>query len=247
MKTLPDGSVDVYGFYTGGKPEWENVPVIRGEKVGEKYVADIGNGIGLTWTPTESGDDVLEIPALEGAPQLPSVWVYPPTARSDTVLANPAHPPEFQDAIIWFPDSGIEPIYIVLSARYDSGGVTGRGQPVTSIWLSGAGAGEGSPIPSQIADALRGRIFNDFDDFRKAFWLEVSRDAGLLGQFCSDNQRKIAEGKAPIAIETEHVGERMRFEIHHVVYIKNGGDVYNVDNLAVMTPKLHVQTHKENK
>lgn len=69
----------------------------------------------------------------------------------------------------------------------------------------------------------------------------------LLGQFCSDNQRKIAEGKAPIAIETEHVGERMRFEIHHVVYIKNGGDVYNVDNLAVMTPKLHVQTHKENK
>ncbi|MCY0110106.1 S-type pyocin domain-containing protein [Pseudomonas monsensis] len=117
VKTLPDGSVDVYGFYTGGKPEWENVPVIRGEKVGEKYVADIGNGIGLTWTPTESGDGVLGIPALEGAPQLPSAWVYPPTARSDSVLANPAHPPEFQDAIIWFPDSGIEPLYIVLSTQ----------------------------------------------------------------------------------------------------------------------------------
>lgn len=126
VKTLPNGSVDVYGFYTGGKPEWENVAVIRGEKVGEKYVADIGNGIGLTWTPTENGDDVLGIPALEGAPQLPSVWVYPPTARSDTVLANPAHPPEFQDAIIWFPDSGIEPIYIVLSTQLEKNKEKGK-------------------------------------------------------------------------------------------------------------------------
>ena len=126
VKTLPDGSVDVYGFYTGGKPEWENVPVIRGEKIGEKYVADIGNGIGLTWTPTESGDGVLGIPALEGAPQLPSAWVYPPTARSDTVLANLAHPPEFQDAIIWFPDSGIEPIYIVFSTQLEKNKEKGK-------------------------------------------------------------------------------------------------------------------------
>ena len=29
VKTLPDGSVDAYGFYTGGKTDWENVPVIK--------------------------------------------------------------------------------------------------------------------------------------------------------------------------------------------------------------------------
>jgi hypothetical protein len=126
VKTLPDGSVNAYGFYTGGKAEWENVPVIKGEKVGETYVADIGNGIGLTWTPAASPDGVLGIPALEGAPQLPPVWVYPPTAQSDTVLANPAHPPEFQDAIIWFPDSGIEPIYIVLSTQLEKNKEKGK-------------------------------------------------------------------------------------------------------------------------
>ncbi|ROM91176.1 pyocin [Pseudomonas brassicacearum] len=125
VKTLPDGSVNAYGFYTGGKKDWENVPVIKGEKVGEKFVADIGNGIGLTWTPAASPDGVLGIPALEGAPQLPPVWVYPPTAQSDTVLANPAHPPEFQDAIIWFPDSGIEPIYIVLSTQLEKNKAAG--------------------------------------------------------------------------------------------------------------------------
>jgi len=125
VKTLPDGSVNAYGFYTGGKSEWENVPVIEGKKDGDKYVADIGNGIGLTWTPAVSPDGVLGIPALEGAPQLPPVWVYPPTAQSDTVLANPAHPPEFQDAIIWFPDSGIEPIYIVLSTQFEKNKAAG--------------------------------------------------------------------------------------------------------------------------
>lgn len=125
VKTLPNGSVNAYGFYTGGKSDWENVPVIKGDKVGETYVADIGNGIGLTWTPAASGDGVLGIPALEGAPQLPPVWVYPPTAQSDTLLANPAHPPEFQDAIIWFPDSGIEPIYIVLSTQLEKNKAAG--------------------------------------------------------------------------------------------------------------------------
>jgi len=125
-KTLPDGSVNAYGFYTGGKREWENVPVIKAVKDGEKFVADLGNGIGLTWTPAASPDGVLGIPALEGAPRLPPVWVYPPTAQSDTVLANPAHPPEFQDAIIWFPDSGIEPIYIVLSTQLEKNKEKGK-------------------------------------------------------------------------------------------------------------------------
>ncbi|PMQ05830.1 hypothetical protein PseAD21_28795 [Pseudomonas sp. AD21] len=126
VKTLPDGSVNAYGFYTGGKKDWENVPVIRADKDGEKFVADIGNGIGLTWTPAANPDGVLGIPALEGAPQLPPVWVYPPTAQSDTLLANPAHPPEFQDAIIWFPDdAGLEPIYIVLSTQLEKNKIAG--------------------------------------------------------------------------------------------------------------------------
>jgi S-type Pyocin len=128
VKTLPDGSVSAYGFYTGGKKDWEFVPVIKAIQEGEKFVADIGNGIGLTWTPAANPDDVLGIPALEGAPQLPTVWVYPTTEQANKVLVNPEHPPEYQDAIIWFPaDAGLAPIYIVLSARYEPGGVTGGG------------------------------------------------------------------------------------------------------------------------
>ena len=119
VKTLPDGSVNAYGFYTGGKTDWENVPVIKGDKVGETYVADIGNGIGLTWTPAANPDGVLGIPALEGAPQLPPVWVYPPTEQANKILVNPVHPPDYQDAIITFPNADIQPIYISLSVSGD--------------------------------------------------------------------------------------------------------------------------------
>ncbi|SER96767.1 S-type Pyocin [Pseudomonas sp. NFACC02] len=115
VKTLPDGSVNAYGFYTGGKTDWENVPVIKAEKDGENYVADIGNGIGLTWTPAASPDGVMSIPALEGAPKLPPVWVYPTTEQANKMMVNPVHPPDYQDAIITFPNTGIQPIYISLS------------------------------------------------------------------------------------------------------------------------------------
>ncbi|PKA71380.1 S-type pyocin [Pseudomonas baetica] len=245
VKQLPDGSVNAYGFYTGGKTDWENVKVIKATPRGETFVADVGNGFEVIWTPAANPSDTLGIPALQGAPSLPSIWVYPPTEKSDQILVNPAHPPEYQDAIIWFPSTDIQPIYVMLSVRYDAGVVTGRGKPITGIWLEGASTGTGAPIPEQIADALRGRSFESFDDFRAAFWLEVSKDPVLNSQFIEDNQAKLARGRAPVAIRPEQVGERVKFEIHHIEYIKNGGEVYNVDNLAVMTPKLHIQVHKD--
>lgn len=119
VKTLPDGSVNAYGFYTGGKTGWENVPVIKSTKDGESFVADIGNGIGLTWTPAASPEGVLGIPALEGVPQLPPVWVYPPNEQANKILVNPVHPPNYQDAIITFPDADIQPFYISLNVPGD--------------------------------------------------------------------------------------------------------------------------------
>lgn len=115
VKQLPDGSVSAYGFYTGKNPEWEMVPVIKAQPRGNQYVADLGNGIGLTWTPAVNPGEVLGIPALEGAPQVPAVWVHPPGEQADRTLVNPVHPPEYQDAIIWFPATAIKPIYVVLS------------------------------------------------------------------------------------------------------------------------------------
>ncbi|WP_411389167.1 colicin E3/pyocin S6 family cytotoxin [Pseudomonas sp. MPB23] len=119
VKHLPDGSVNLYGFYTGRKTQWQRVPVIKAQARGEQLIANIGDGIEIIWTPAAAPNTVLGIPALEGASLKPGTWVYPPTEQADAILVNPVYPPDYQDAIIWFPNTGIQPIYISLSVMGD--------------------------------------------------------------------------------------------------------------------------------
>lgn len=118
VQQLTASAISAYGFYTGRKPEWENTQVIKASPRGAQFVADLGQGIELIWTPTADSNE-MGIPALEGAPQLPPVWVYPPTEQADKALINPVHPPDYQDAIIWFPASDTPAIYVSLSISAD--------------------------------------------------------------------------------------------------------------------------------
>ena len=80
--------------------------------------------------------------------------------------------------------------------------------------------------------------------FREAFWLEVAKDTELMGQFSSRNQKTIRAGRAPFTRLNDQAGKRNRFEIHHVEEIGNGGAVYDVENLRVVTPFRHIQVHR---
>ncbi|MFI8383263.1 S-type pyocin domain-containing protein [Pseudomonas sp. NPDC079086] len=242
VQQLSADTINAYGFYTGRKPEWETAQVIAATPRGEQFVADLGQGVEVIWTPAADPNE-LGIPALEGAPQLPAVWIYPPTEQSNMALVNPVHPPDYQDAIIWFPATDIPAIYVVLSVRNEPGVVTGQGQNVTGIWLAGAGKELGAPVPSQIADKLRGREFSRFDDFREAFWTEVAADPELSSQFSAANRRVMRGGSSPFVQETEAVGGRKVHELHHIERIVDGGAVYDVDNLRVTTPKNHINIH----
>lgn len=113
---------------------------------------------------------VLGIPALEGSPQLGGVYVFPVAEDAEKMYSHPAHPPDYQDAIIWFPSRPeFSPIYLSLNLRGAPGVATGIGEDVTGIWLAGASVGLGVPVPTRIADKLRDRGFSSFDMFRKAF------------------------------------------------------------------------------
>jgi hypothetical protein len=115
-----DGSLKGYGFYTGKNRDWEMVDVVQFTLRGSQQVADLGEGVELIWTPAVDGSDILGIPALEAAPQAPHIWVYPPTKAADSIIVNPIYPPEYKDFILVFPaDSGIRPVYIVLSQTGD--------------------------------------------------------------------------------------------------------------------------------
>ena len=115
-----DGSLKGYGFYTGKNRDWEMVDVVQFIARGDRFVADLGEGVELLWTRAVDGSDILGIPALEAALQAPHIWVYPPTKAADGILVNPVYPPEYKDFILVYPaDSGVRPAYVVLSRARD--------------------------------------------------------------------------------------------------------------------------------
>ncbi|UWE13589.1 RHS repeat-associated core domain-containing protein [Actinacidiphila bryophytorum] len=124
--------------------------------------------------------------------------------------------------------------------RNSPGAVTGgsRLADVSGQWLKGS-AGNAGRIPGQIARALQGREFKSFDDFREAFWEEVSKDPTLAPQFSPSNQTLMSQGKAPFVTDEQAVGGNKRYVLHHVTPIQHGGGVYDLDNLVVVTPQYH--------
>ena len=152
------------------------------------------------------------------------------------------------DYILEFPiESGIESIYMMATRggpRYEPGTATGKGQEVGENWLAGAAQSSGSPVPAQIADQLRGQEFRNFDKFREKFWRSVAADPKLSKQFSKADLKLLTNGAAPSTDEVDSVGRRDKYEIHHIEHIKNGGEVYNIDNLTVMPPSAHIKLHK---
>ncbi|WP_275072523.1 colicin-like bacteriocin tRNase domain-containing protein, partial [Proteus mirabilis] len=67
--------------------------------------------------------------------------------------------------------------------RNQPGKATGKGKKVSDKWLNDAGKENGVPIPDRIADKLRDQKFNNFDEFRRKLWEEVSKDPELSKNF----------------------------------------------------------------
>jgi hypothetical protein len=206
----------------------------------------------LTWTPNSApGKDII------GSTELPSeqngINIYPGARVTQLDGRADEHPSyddfDLDDYVLVFPtESGIDPIYIMLSRtgpRHEPGTASGVGRPTGENWLGDASTSGGSPIPSQIADALRGQDFRNFDKFRERFWKEVASDLMLRGQFKKVDLEQMTNGAAPYAEPLDSVGGREKIEIHHKQRITDGGAVYDLDNLSILTPKAHIELHKK--
>ncbi|WP_248161220.1 S-type pyocin domain-containing protein [Pseudomonas sp. W15Feb34] len=199
----------------------------------------------MIWTPIVApGDSSTTLPVDHPEPPVyAGATVTPVEGRIDSFPA--AAEAGFDDFITVFPvNSGLPPIYVFFrDRREDPGVVTGNGQSITGSWLGAASQGEGSPIPSQIADKLKGQEFKNFRAFREAFWKSIANDSELANQFNRQNLQRILNGKAPYTSELEHAGKSGKFELHHKIFISKGGDVFDIDNIYIVTPKLHKQIH----
>lgn len=57
----------------------------------------------------------------------------------------------------------------------------------------------------------------------------------------------VEKGYAPFVYPDSQVGGRKKLEIHHVDLIAQGGKVYDIDNLRILTPIEHIKLHSSEK
>jgi hypothetical protein len=201
----------------------------------------------LIWTPAvspESSSTVL--PADDSKwPEYSGAAISP---VSEQLGRFPTYDIEdFEDYILVFPaDSGLPPVYVMFnSPRYLPGVVSGFGGDIDPNWQASASNGLGSPVPSVIADALRGKNYAEFRNLKRAIWREMSKHPEITANMSESNIALIKSGLAPFAARQDRKGGRVKLEIHHVVPISQGGDVYGVDNLRLNTPANHDAIHRD--
>lgn len=208
-------------------------------------------GVG-TWTPlAPPGIEHLgpttspvtpSIPAVyPGAPVIPVLpqnETFPAVDEGQIGASIPGYPADME-----LPSSDV----LFLDRRDDPGVAMGVGESVSGVWLGDAARTDGAPIPEQVADQLRWMEFRNFHGFRRAFWKAVAMDVKLSQQFSAHNLNRMREGLAPYPTLADQSGGRKTFELHHDVEVSSGGEVYGMDNISVMTPRRHIQLHKERK
>ena len=108
--------------------------------------------------------------------------------------------------------------------------------------------GNSTPVPKQVADKLSGRSFSNFDEFRSTFWKEMANDPAVAQNFNPQNLALMRQGNAPIAPKSQYNGNNKRYELDHNIEIRDGGTIYNLDNIIIRTPKDHAdKTSKRGK
>ncbi|MCL6310363.1 S-type pyocin domain-containing protein [Pseudomonas syringae] len=213
-----------------------------------EFIRDGESTPALIWTPIARPADsstsspaappVLPVdPGNVVTPFVPELEAYPAIDRDDP-----------DDYILISPiDSGLPNSYLLFKdPRSIPGVASGFGEAVTATWLRGPTASQPAPIPSSVAEKLSGRPFASFTKLREAIWLEVSKDPELSRHLGELNLQELSNKRAPRAPLADRVGKRVKYEIHHKHRVSEGGSVYDLDNLIIMTPKDHIQTHRNN-
>ena len=64
-------------------------------------------------------------------------------------------------------------------------------------------------------------------------------DSQYVKDFDALDRILMKAGKAPKAPESQWIGKRAKYELHHMEPINQGGSVYDVSNIMITTPRFH--------
>ena len=102
-------------------------------------------------------------------------------------------------------------------------------------------------IPQEVAQQLVGKQFSSFDELKGEIYKAIA-NSSYASEFNKKNQSTMDSGQAPYAPMSLQTGDnynQIKYNIHHVNPVEDGGDVYNLDNLAIVAPKTHDEIHAE--
>ncbi|MCX2890075.1 S-type pyocin domain-containing protein [Pseudomonas sp. DCB_BI] len=191
-----DNGLDLY-VVPGGRPVPVRTATFDTERLVYSLALENPQRI-LTWTPANApGGEAGSSTSLPQVP--PGTVVYTGSSLDPVITEQEGYPAldllDQERLIITFPmDSGFPPILVVFkSPRYEPGIAMGSGAQIDGIWLGDITRETGAKIPTQIANALRGREFGDFDAFRTAFWKAISDTQEFSSQFNDANRRAAAK------------------------------------------------------
>ncbi len=122
--------------------------------------------------------------------------------------------------------------------RNYAGVVTGGENLTNAKRMMHGSQGNVGVIPKEIADKMRGRQYSNFDAFREDFWKTVA-DSSYASEFSNSNIGRMRNGRAPKVVLDQTYGQLESYILHHKTPIHAGGEVYNLDNLAIVTPRMH--------
>ncbi|MNJ34840.1 Pyocin-S2 [compost metagenome] len=202
----------------------------------------------LTWTPTNApGAEPSSPTALPIAPSNATIYTGSELTPQTGQLEN--YPVldllELDRVVVTFPaDSGLAPILVMLKdRRMDPGVITGSGEVIDGIWLGEVSRGAGAAVPASIAEQLAGKEIKNFRELREPFWKAVGNNEDLSKQFSPNNIERMKYGYAPIARGQDWYKSHKAFILHHAQPISDGGAVYDLSNIKIVTPAAHQDIH----
>lgn len=121
---------------------------------------------------------------------------------------------------------------------------SGKLKPASGRWLDAATP---TPIPAQVAADLVGREFKTFHEMRAAIWRSIVSKPELTQHFGASSLGNMRRNFAAFAPREFQVGRgpfNQRFNLHHIDPVENGGAVYDLSNLQIVSPKVHRALHR---
>ena len=131
----------------------------------------------------------------------------------------------------------------LVSPRYQPG-VVAFGDDLVAASGNWLDAATPTRISLQVARQLTGKSFNNFGELQSTIWKTVAADSELSAAFRQVSYDRMVAGFAPFAPPAfQNVQFGTRFNLHHESWIVNGGAVYDLSNIRIVSPKMHSSIH----